>query len=156
MTSITLTELNQNPSRATRLADRGEVIVMRRGRPAYRIARIEPAGDSLEELVAAGLARPPAVPLRGPRGDPGRSRPLPIWAQRWMPSGAVSMAWSERIWFVDSSLLMRAIADKSTAARAWFESAYAAGDRFAHPGTGRVPLRQERGAGARRCPGVSR
>lgn len=37
MTSITLTELNQNPSRATRLADHGEVIVMRRGHPAYRI-----------------------------------------------------------------------------------------------------------------------
>ncbi len=59
MTSITLTELNQNPSRATRLADHGEVIVMRRGRPAYRITRIESDGDPLDELVAAGLARPP-------------------------------------------------------------------------------------------------
>jgi len=58
VTSITLTELNQNPSRATRLADHGEVIVMRRGRAAYRITRIEPTGDPLDELVAAGLARP--------------------------------------------------------------------------------------------------
>lgn len=58
MTSITLTELNQNPSRATRLADRGEVIVMRRGRAAYRITKIESSGDPLDELVATGLARP--------------------------------------------------------------------------------------------------
>ena len=40
------------------------------------------------------------------------------------------MASSERTWFVDSSVLLRAIADKSAAAREWFESAYAAGDRF--------------------------
>lgn len=36
----------------------------------------------------------------------------------------------DRTWFVDSSVLLRAIADKSAAAREWFESAYAAGDRF--------------------------
>lgn len=58
MTSITLTELNQNPSRATRLADHGEVIVMRRGHAAYRITKIESSGDPLDELVATGLARP--------------------------------------------------------------------------------------------------
>lgn len=52
----TLTELNQNPSRATRLADHGEVIVMRRGHPAYRITKIENSGDPLDELVATGLA----------------------------------------------------------------------------------------------------
>jgi predicted nucleic acid-binding protein len=40
------------------------------------------------------------------------------------------MVSSERTWFVDSSVLLRAIADKSAAAREWFESAYAAGDRF--------------------------
>lgn len=40
------------------------------------------------------------------------------------------MASSERTWFVDSSVLLRAITDKSAAAREWFESAYAAGDRF--------------------------
>ncbi|MDN5570825.1 MAG: type II toxin-antitoxin system VapC family toxin [Propionibacteriaceae bacterium] len=40
------------------------------------------------------------------------------------------MASSERTWFVDSSVLLRAIADRSTAARTWFESAYNAGDRF--------------------------
>jgi predicted nucleic acid-binding protein len=40
------------------------------------------------------------------------------------------MASSERTWFVDSSVLLRAIADKSAAAREWFETAYAAGDRF--------------------------
>lgn len=57
VTSITLTEFNQNPSRATRLADRGEVIVMRRGRAAYRITKIESSGDPLDELLATGLAR---------------------------------------------------------------------------------------------------
>lgn len=40
------------------------------------------------------------------------------------------MASAERTWFVDSSVLLRAIADKSDAAREWFETAYAAGDRF--------------------------
>ena len=40
------------------------------------------------------------------------------------------MALSERTWFVDSSVLLQAIADKSAAAREWFETAYAAGDRF--------------------------
>ena len=58
MTLITLTELNQNPSRATRLADHGEVIVMRRGHAADPITRMESSGDPLDELVATGLARP--------------------------------------------------------------------------------------------------
>ena len=40
------------------------------------------------------------------------------------------MASSERTWLVDSSVLLRAIADKSDSAREWFETAYAAGDRF--------------------------
>ncbi len=40
------------------------------------------------------------------------------------------MALPDRTWFVDSSVLLRAIADRSAAARDWFESAYAAGDRF--------------------------
>ena len=40
------------------------------------------------------------------------------------------MGSSERTWLVDSSVLLRAIADKSDSAREWFESAYAAGDRF--------------------------
>ena len=33
-------------------------------------------------------------------------------------------------WFVDSSVLLRAIEDKSDSAREWFETAYAAGDRL--------------------------
>ncbi len=59
MATITLTELNQNPSRATRLADHGEVIVLRRGHAAYRITKIEDSEDPLDELIASGLARPP-------------------------------------------------------------------------------------------------
>lgn len=40
------------------------------------------------------------------------------------------MALPERTWFVDSSVLLRAIVDSSASAREWFEAAYAAGDRF--------------------------
>lgn len=40
------------------------------------------------------------------------------------------MSSAERTWFVDSSVLLRAIAGNSVAAREWFEAAYAAGDRF--------------------------
>ena len=71
MTSITLTELNQNPSRATRLADHGEVIVMRRGHAAYRITKIESSGDPLDELG-------------GHRASPGlRAAPLPRSTRRF-------------------------------------------------------------------------
>ncbi|MDR1442526.1 MAG: hypothetical protein LBJ02_09125 [Bifidobacteriaceae bacterium] len=73
MATITLTEFNQNPSRATRLADLGEVIVLRRGVAAYRFERIpERAGDRLEALVQAGLAARPR------RAAGPRSGPLPV------------------------------------------------------------------------------
>lgn len=60
MRTISLTEFNQNPSRATRLADEDEVIIMRRGTAAYRLVRVadEPA-DPVEALVRAGLLAPP-------------------------------------------------------------------------------------------------
>jgi len=35
-----------------------------------------------------------------------------------------------RVWYVDSSVLLRAIVEQSPAARAWFEQASASGDRF--------------------------
>jgi predicted nucleic acid-binding protein len=35
-----------------------------------------------------------------------------------------------RTWYVDSSVLVRAIVEQSPAARAWFEDASASGDRF--------------------------
>lgn len=44
------------------------------------------------------------------------------------------MVSSERTWFVDSSMLLGAIADRSLAARESFESASAAGDRFLSSG----------------------
>lgn len=60
MKTISLTEFNQNPSRATRLADEDEVIIMRRGTAAYRLVRVadEPT-DPVETLVRAGLLTPP-------------------------------------------------------------------------------------------------
>ena len=35
-----------------------------------------------------------------------------------------------RVWYVDSSVLLRAIVEQSPAARTWFDAASAAGDRF--------------------------
>jgi antitoxin (DNA-binding transcriptional repressor) of toxin-antitoxin stability system len=67
---MTLTEFNQNPSQAVRMADAGDVIVLRRGKPAYRLLAIpsggETAWEKLQELRAAGLLRPAKNP-RGPK-----------------------------------------------------------------------------------------
>ncbi|MCL2468259.1 MAG: type II toxin-antitoxin system Phd/YefM family antitoxin [Micrococcales bacterium] len=60
MRTLTLTEFNQNPSRATRLADEGDVVILRRGAAAYRLVRIadEPS-DPVEQLLATGFLSPP-------------------------------------------------------------------------------------------------
>lgn len=59
--TITLTEFNQNPSRATRLADTEAdgVVVLRRGTAAYRLVAVEAPADPIDALVQAGLASPP-------------------------------------------------------------------------------------------------
>jgi len=57
--TITLTEFNQNPSRATRLADEDDVLVLRRGTAAYRLTKVAAATDPIAALVTAGLAVPP-------------------------------------------------------------------------------------------------
>jgi hypothetical protein len=77
MKTITLTEFNQNPSRATRLADSGEVIVLRRGVAAYRLERVdEQPSDPVEALVQAGLLAPAR------RGSGPRPRRFPITRTR--------------------------------------------------------------------------
>lgn len=58
MKTLSLTEFNQNPSRATRLADEDEVLVLRRGVAAYRLVRVDPPEDPVDALVQAGLATP--------------------------------------------------------------------------------------------------
>ncbi|QAY69277.1 hypothetical protein [Xylanimonas protaetiae] len=58
-TTLSLTEFNQNPSRATRLADDGEVIVLRRGAAAYRLTKVEHPEDPIDALIQSGLATPP-------------------------------------------------------------------------------------------------
>lgn len=65
MKIISLTEFNQNPSRATRLADEDEVLIMRRGTAAYRLVRVqdEPS-DPIEALVRAGVLTPPRSSVR--------------------------------------------------------------------------------------------
>lgn len=62
MATMSLTEFNQNPSRATKLADEGEVVILRRGVPAYRLERANAGSDDpVEALVMSGvLARPRA------------------------------------------------------------------------------------------------
>ncbi|MDR1448724.1 MAG: hypothetical protein LBI84_00710 [Propionibacteriaceae bacterium] len=73
MKTISLTEFNRNPSRATRLADGGEVIVLRRGVAAYRLERVrEQPGDPVEALIQAGLL----APARRTGGQ--RARQLPV------------------------------------------------------------------------------
>jgi antitoxin (DNA-binding transcriptional repressor) of toxin-antitoxin stability system len=72
--TISLTDFNQNPSRAVRLAESdGAVHITRRGRVAYRLSAERPVpGDPVDELVAAGLATPPRTTSRHPirRGVP--------------------------------------------------------------------------------------
>jgi hypothetical protein len=72
--TITLTEFNQNPSRATRLADTDDVLVLRRGVVAYRLQRVheEPGDDPVEALVQAGLLSPPR------RSNKPRPQHLPV------------------------------------------------------------------------------
>lgn len=60
MKTISLTEFNQNPSRATRLADTEDVVVLRRGVATYRLQRIrEATADPVEQFIQAGLLTPP-------------------------------------------------------------------------------------------------
>jgi hypothetical protein len=67
MKTITLTEFNQNPSRATRLADEDEVLILRRGTAAYRLRRVqgEPA-DPVAALIQTGILTPPRAANRRP------------------------------------------------------------------------------------------
>ena len=56
MKTITLTEFNQNPSRATRMAETDDVLVLRRGVAAYRLERVRSeSSDPVEGMVEAGL-----------------------------------------------------------------------------------------------------
>lgn len=65
MRAITLTEFNQNPSRATRLADEGDLLILRRGTAAYRLSRVhdEPA-DPVEALIHTGVLTLPRSATR--------------------------------------------------------------------------------------------
>lgn len=64
VTTLSLTEFNQNPSRATRLADEGEVIVLRRGVAAYRLTRVDHPEDPIDALIQSGRASPPRKTTR--------------------------------------------------------------------------------------------
>ena len=63
--AMTLTEFNQNPSHATRLADDGDgVLILRRGSAAYRLTAIAPVSDAIEALIASDLATSPRSQTR--------------------------------------------------------------------------------------------
>ncbi|GAB3919145.1 hypothetical protein GCM10011575_29520 [Microlunatus endophyticus] len=65
MQTITLTDFNQNPSRATRLADDDEVLILRRGTAAYRLVRVEGnQSDPVAALVQTGILTPPRATTR--------------------------------------------------------------------------------------------
>ncbi|MDR0285601.1 MAG: hypothetical protein LBI33_12060 [Propionibacteriaceae bacterium] len=90
MVTMTLTEFNQNPSQATRLADSGQVLVLRRGKPAYRLERVaERPGDPVDALVQAGLLSPA-------RRQGTRRTPLPH-AQAGADAGALLEADRSRL-----------------------------------------------------------
>lgn len=65
---MTLTEFNQNPSQAVRLADSGDVIVLRQGKPAYRLLAIPPEGETAREKLMALIAAGQAIPAKNPNG----------------------------------------------------------------------------------------
>ena len=72
MYTVNLSEFNQNPARIRRLADQGEVLVLRRGVPGYRITKIIPEShDPLE------LHRRQGRLLPSRNGQVRRSTPLP-------------------------------------------------------------------------------
>ena len=58
MPVVTLTELNQHPSRVARLAEPGPVHIHRYGR-SYLVLHLE--DDPVEAMRAAGLIRPPTA-----------------------------------------------------------------------------------------------
>lgn len=68
MTVVTLTELNQHPSRVARMAETEPVFIRRYGRDYLVLRRDEPADDPLAALRAAGLLRPAKNPH--PDGPP--------------------------------------------------------------------------------------
>lgn len=78
MKTITLTDFNQNPSRATRLADEDEVLILRRGSAAYRLVRVtEEQTDPVAALVQTGILTPPrSTAGRGPRRTAATSSDL--------------------------------------------------------------------------------
>ena len=75
---MSLTDFNQNPSRAARLADSGDVIILRRGKPAYRLSRIvpSPSQNRIAELLDAGLLAPARAQHADPRAS-ARHTPVP-------------------------------------------------------------------------------
>lgn len=65
MKTITLTDFNQNPSRATRLADEDDVLILRRGTAAYRLSRVrDNQADPVAALVQTGILTPPSATSR--------------------------------------------------------------------------------------------
>lgn len=66
MATMTLTEFNHNPAKATRLAESGEVVVLRRGTPAFRLVKVEQNLDQIQALVQAEVLIPPRAIRRRP------------------------------------------------------------------------------------------
>ena len=55
---MTLTEFNQNPSRATRLARHEDVVVTDHGVPTFELRLVAPPRTRIDELRRAGLISP--------------------------------------------------------------------------------------------------
>jgi len=69
MSTMTLTEFNQNPSRVVRLLEadaHATIRVTRRGVPLFQITAIERPADPVGALIAAGRGRAPSHPSSEP------------------------------------------------------------------------------------------
>jgi len=74
MGTMTLTEFNQNPSRATSLARVEDLIVTDRGKPSFVLKAVAKPESRIDALRRAGLIRPAR---RTPATEPFPSIELP-------------------------------------------------------------------------------
>ena len=69
--TIPLSEFNRNPSRVTRLARVGPVMITDRGLPAFEVRPVAQPLQRMESLVRAGVLTPPASRSPEPLPDFG-------------------------------------------------------------------------------------
>ena len=88
MATITLTEMNRNPSRVSRLARVEPVTITERGEPILEVRAIRPTASRIDALIRAGLAIPATnvgtSPFRAPALAPDVAQEIvdDFWQER--------------------------------------------------------------------------